>query len=337
MLAPPPLPRKLEAALRDVSSKKPEIRASAAEDLVRHARTDEDVRKKALPMFVKLLSDEHPGVRSAAAVALGDLHAKENVDDLLKAVDDEDLHVRQMVLNALGEIGDPRALPCIEKGLSDRRPDVRYQSVIALGRAGASAEAIEQAIFSATSDDDDAIVHIAFRLAEERLDQGHALSARMITRAKALLEKGSPHVQLVAAILLAKAGDDAARTTIAKVVRGEKLGGVAPEKEDEDAAVEVTGALGMKELIPTLERRAFGLKRWVANTSSFHAKIALARMGHARAKKDILDGLDSVRWQVRSASVVSAGRARIVEAKTKIESIEGVDPTLVEEALDLLQ
>ena len=49
MLAPPPLPRTLEASLRDLESAKPEVRASAIGDLVRHARRDDDVKKKALP------------------------------------------------------------------------------------------------------------------------------------------------------------------------------------------------------------------------------------------------------------------------------------------------
>lgn len=336
MLAPPPLPRKLEAALRDVESEKPTVRASAAEDLVRHAKGDDAVRSKALPIFVKLLKDDVAAVRGVAAVALGDLDAKESVDALLRAVDDEDGHVRQMALNALGEIGDERALPRIERGLEDRRPEVRYQSVIAIGRAGASDEVVEQAIFAATSDEDDAVVHIAFRIAEERVDDGHSLSARMKTRAKALLEKGSPNVRLVAAILLAKSGDTTGNGTIAKVVRGEKLEGVAPDKEDEQAAVEVAGVMNLKELVPALERRAFGVKRFIADTSSFHAKIALARMGHDRAKKEILEGLTAFRWQVRAASVVAAGRARMTEARSRIASIRGVDPMLVDEALKLL-
>ena len=38
MLGPPPLPRNLEAAIRDLDSTRAEVRASAIEDLVRHAR-----------------------------------------------------------------------------------------------------------------------------------------------------------------------------------------------------------------------------------------------------------------------------------------------------------
>src|SRR5690349_12841789 len=104
MFAPPPLPRTLEACLRDLGSHKPEVRASAIQDLVRHGRRDDDVRKDALAKIDPLLDDPHPGVRAAAAVALGDLEAKELLPRLLLRVDDDDAHVRQMALNALGEI-----------------------------------------------------------------------------------------------------------------------------------------------------------------------------------------------------------------------------------------
>ena len=40
MWLPPPLPRTFKACLRDLSSAKPETRASAASDLVRHGRSD---------------------------------------------------------------------------------------------------------------------------------------------------------------------------------------------------------------------------------------------------------------------------------------------------------
>ena len=57
MLGPPLLPRNLEASVRDLSSTKPETRASAAEDLVRHARSDENVRARAVPLLIERLKD----------------------------------------------------------------------------------------------------------------------------------------------------------------------------------------------------------------------------------------------------------------------------------------
>src|SRR6476619_3126583 len=122
MLAPPPLPRTLEAALRDLRSARPDVRASAIGDLVRHARASESVRRDAVAQLERALDDGAPRVRSAAAVALGDVSASESVAKLLVAIEDADVHVRQMALNALGEIGDPRVLPRLTRALADDRP-----------------------------------------------------------------------------------------------------------------------------------------------------------------------------------------------------------------------
>jgi hypothetical protein len=61
-------------------------------------------------------------------------------------------------------------------------------------------------------------------------------------------------------------------------------------------------------------------------------------MGHDRARKEILGELGSSRREVVSGAVVSAGRARMHEAREKIARLEPgiVDPTLTREALSLL-
>ena len=67
---------------------------------------------------------------------------------------------------------------------------------------------------------------------------------------------------------------------------------------------------------------------------AWHARIALARMGHERARAEILDDLGSWRRETREAAVVAAGRARIHEARGKLENLGGtVDAALVHEAL----
>jgi hypothetical protein len=354
MLGPPLLPRNLDASVRDLSSTRAEVRASAVEDLVRHARAEPWVRARAVPLLIQRLTDEHPRVRAAVAVALGDLDATEAVTALLVTVEDGDPHVRQMAINALGEIGDTRALPRLRRALKDPRPEVRYQAVIAFARvadrglaagrrdaAGVlDASEVDDALFEAASDDDDAIAHIALRVAEERLDQGRAPDGRLLARARALVTgahdgKASAHVVVVAAILLAKAGDERGHDIVLRVVRGEKIGGQTPDKEDERAAVELAGELGLKQAVPFLERRAWGALRFVRDTCPFHARIALARMGHDRAKKEILAELASTRREVLSGAVVSAGRARMIEAKETIAKLTSaaVDPELTREAL----
>ena len=77
----------------------------------------------------------------------------------------------------------------------------------------------------------------------------------------------------------------------------------------------------MREAIPDLERRVWGTRRalrtilsWGAGDAAscaWHARIALARMDHARARAEILDDLGSWRRETREAAVVAAGRARM--------------------------
>lgn len=335
MLAPPQHPRTLEASFRDVDSARPEVRVSAISDLLRHARGDEAVRARAIPLLLRRLDDEQSKVRAAAAVGLADLSAEEAVPALLRAVDDDDAYVRQMALSSLGELGDERALPRLRRALGEKRPEMRYQAIIAFCRVARDASEIDQALLSATNDDDDAVVHIALRVAEERLDDGKPVDGRLVTRAKALLDSPSPHLALVAAIYLGKAGDAAGHPLLLRVVRGDKIGGQTPEKEDERAAVELVGELGLEAARPHLERRAWGVMHFVRDTCVFHAKIALARMGHPRAVAEIMADLDSPRPDVLGGAVVAAGRARLAAARPLIERLTSaaVDPELVREAL----
>ena len=334
MLAPPPLPRTLEASVRDLDSAKPEIRASAIADLLRHATADEAIRERAIPLLLKRLDDAQSKVRAAAAVGLGDLAAKDAVPALLRAVDDDDAYVRQMVLNTLGELADERALPRLRRALTDKRPEMRYQATIAFARVADDPDEVSRALLAATNDEDDAVVHIALRVAEERIDAGKPVDARLVTRAKALLD-ASPHLALVAAIVLGKSGDSAGNALLLRVVRGDKIKGEAPEKEDERAAVELVGELDLREAEPHLARRAWGMMHFVRDTCVFHAKIALARMGHPRAVAEILADLGSPRPDVLGGAVVAAGRARLVQARSLIEQLASntIDPELAAEAL----
>lgn len=350
MLAPPPLPRKLDAAIRDLASERGTTRASAIGDLVVHALANDAARLRAVPLLEGALkSDQAPEARAAAAVGLGDLRAIEALPALLVAIEDASLHVRQMALNALGEIGDVRALPRLERALGDPRPEVRYQAIIAYTRVAKDATDVERALARACADSDDAVRYIALRIAEERLDAPGAAppSGDLLAQARARVADHAPHVTLAAAILLAKAGelppDGAARDVILRVVRAGKLGGFAPDKEDEREAVEIAGTIGLREAIPDLERRAWGLGSLVRDTCGWHAKIALARMGHARASAEILRDLESARVETKSAAVVASGKARLKSAVAKLETMradsgrDGVDPQLVMDALARLQ
>jgi HEAT repeat protein len=329
MFQPPPLPRTLEASLRDLASERPAVRTSAIRDLARHAARDEAARLRAIPLFERALKDdEHGEVRGAAAVALADVKGNEALATILAAVEDVDAYVRQMALSALGEIGDARAVPRLTRALGDERPEVRYQALIAYARV-ASAEEVASALVRATDDRDRAIRYIALRLAEDRI--GTADEDPVRERATALLEDDAPEVRLAAAIHLAKIGDVAGRALLLKVISG----ATPSEPEDEREAVELAGAIGLMEAVPDLERRAWGLARYVKDTCAWSARIALARMGNARAVGEILKDLGSLRRDTRDAAVVAAGRAQLLEARAKIAALgpDEADRDLVREAL----
>jgi len=344
MFSPSPLPRSLDACLRDLGSATERTRISALRDLVRHALRGDTARARAIPLFEKALRvDTSPAVRADAALALADVAAEEALATLLVAVEDDDERVRQMALTAIGEIGDPRATQRLARALRDPRPEERYQAVIAFARvAQADAEAVATALADALDDSDDAIRYIAMRLAEEYDADGRPLrDERLAARAHELIETPDEAVSVVAALYLARLGTAIGREVVLDVVAERRA---TPEIEDEQACVELTGQLELREAIPALERRVWGSRRvvrkvlsWGAGdraSCSWHARIALARMGHARAKSEILSDLASFRRETREAAVVAAGRAHLGEARSAIEGLgSSVDPSLVREAL----
>ncbi|MDP8999861.1 MAG: HEAT repeat domain-containing protein, partial [Myxococcota bacterium] len=272
-------------------------------------------------------------MRSEAALALADLRAEEALPGLLFAVEDADAHVRQMALSALGEIGDARAAQRIERALSDSRPEVRYQAVIAFARvAKDDATAVARALARALDDDDAAIRYIAMRVAEEALaacpgePDEHALP--LVTQAERLVEDPDDALAVVAGLYLARLGQPRGREVVLDVVAETRS---TPEIEDEQACVELAGELPLRDAIAHLERRAWGRRRmmravlsWGAGdraSCAWHARISLARMGHARARTEIVGELTSWRRETREAAVVAAGRARIGEAREALRSL----------------
>lgn len=319
MFTPPPLPRSLAASFRDLESKRSDVRASAIVDVTRHARTDAAVRRDAVLALTTKMEDPAAEVRAGAAVALGDLGAVESIEVLLGAVDDPHPHVRQMALNALGELGDPRAIGRLERATTDDRAEVRYQAVIALSRLAPPAGVDQPRLWlMASNDEDEAVRHIALRLAEEHVEAGGSLDERLVMRAATLLADEHVDVAMAAAILLAKANDDRGHDRIRAAVT-ETLR-PRPSLEEEREAVELAGRLGFVDLIPTLEKRAWGLGRVLRDTCAWHAKVALARLGHARATAEILADLDADSEQKRSTAIVASGRAKLVQAKERLDA-----------------
>jgi HEAT repeat protein len=325
MFTPSALPRTLEASFRDLTSTRDTTRASAIGDLVRHAREDASVRDRAIPLLELALTGREPqpadpssAVRSAAALALADLKAHEALASLLVAVEDDDAYVRQMALTALGEIGDPRARPRLERALKDRRPEVRYQAVIAFARAAGADAAVAGCLADALDDADPEIRYIAMRLAEE-----HEAGGELPRLAATLLDgdpADDPALAVAAALYLARRGDARGHRAVVDVVAGSLR---TPVLEDERACVEVAGELGLREAVGHLEKRVWGgsgarraLRRLFgggdAGRCVWHARVALATMGHDLARSEILRDLSSWRRETREAAAVAAARSGLV-------------------------
>ena len=302
---PSQLPRTFAACERDVHADKSDVRASAVSDLVAHTR-DPETRSKALELLAAALKDAEAKVRARAAIALADGDGGHtHTDALIEALDDDDDEVRQLAITALGEIGDERAVPRLVRAAEDERASMRYQAVIALARLEIDEELRTKVLLRATSDDDFNIRYIAMRLAEEHSSK--PAPERLRLRAVALLDDDERDVTVAAAIFLGHAGDDRGKALLRRVVRAE----IPAQREDEREAVELVGTLGMRDLIPELEKRAFGIARHVRDTCSFHALIALATMGHEGAIARIRKDLSSKNEKRREAAAIAASRAHL--------------------------
>lgn len=333
MFAPPPLRRTVEASFRDLGSQNADVRQSAVVDLASYSLEGEQHSRAACELARLLCSDASAAVRSASAVALADLRAREAVPQLLLAVEDEHGHVRQMALAALGEIGERSALARVERALGDPRPEVRYQATIAFFRLCDDQARKLEVLREKISDDDEAIRYIAVRLGEEHLVHTTAAPA-LLDAVASMLQDPAAEVVLAAAVVLGHAGDRRGHETLHEVIRTGTIRGAAVAKEDETEAIELAGRLGFVDLVPTLERRAFGLGRLLRDTCSLSAKVALARLGDARAIASLVQDLESSSADRRTLAIVAAGRTARPELRTALERrLRPLDPELVAEAL----
>ncbi len=336
VFGPTLLPRKLGAALTDAGDPKVEVRRSALRDLARLGDEPEAVARIA----ELLRRDDSPLVQAEAALALADVGSTAHLDVLATAARTGEPRVRQMSLVALGELaeeGHARARDAVLAALSAVEPALRYQALVASRRVlGADAE---PHIVEAMADEDDEVRYIAWRIAEERwLDVGAGeLSKALAVRARAALDDTSGKVRMVAALLLARAGDAGGADVVVEVLNGPT--GRVPI-EDEQAAIELAGELGLEAASRGLERRAFGGFFFARDPFVWHARVALARLGHERASQEILRGLTAWTRDARTLAVAAAGRARLSRARPLLERMRTdarqADPSAVADALAAL-
>lgn len=336
-----PLPRSLQAALRDAAHAKPRVRLSAVADLARWADAEDGE-----PCVTRLLelveSDPDPEVRAAAVLALADARAEGALPALSRAARSDTPRVQQMALVALGELapaGDAATLALVRAALADPAPALRFQALVAAGRL-LELDELEARLAVALGEPEARLRYIACRISEERFfsnpDVEESRRAQLERRLAPLLSDADEDVALAAAVLLAPRGVAAARALLVERLNRRRS---FTNVDDEQSAIELCAELGLTAALPGLRVRAFG--GLLAGTSplSFQARVALARLGDERARQQILRGLSAWSQSVRAQSIAAAGLARLEAARPRLLQMRDereVDRNAVVEALAAL-
>jgi HEAT repeat protein len=339
-----PLPRSLAATFRDVQSPKSRVRLSAVADLVRWAEGDE--REHCVAELERLLGgDPDLEVRAAAALALADAAAAESLGPLIAAAVHGPPRVRQMALVAIGELaepGQPGALEALRASLRSDLPALRFQALVAAHRLFEE-RALQTELQRALADDEPKLRYVACRIVEERYFAPNSAAnaamacAPVLEALSGLLDDRDPAVALAAAIPLARSGSERARDCIIRALNRSRG---SAQVEDEQAAIELCADLDLRAARPGLMARAWG--GWLGGASplAFQARVALARLGDARACGHILRGLSSWSRDTRTRAVAAAGQARLEAARARLLAMRGderqADPDSVSEALRAL-
>lgn len=215
-----------EAALRDLGSPRPAVRAQAA-----HALGDVTApaeRARAVRALIQALGDLRFEVRAEAALALGELGSEDAVSALVARFEDGAAAVRQAAIIALGRLGLASAFEPVARALAEGPPDVRFQAATSLAELDAARAA--GPLLTALADSDGEVVGaVAVAL-------GAIGERRAVAPLAALLDSWSrPETRFDIAYALADLGD-------ARAV--ETLGGFADHKQLGWDAIEALEKLG---------------------------------------------------------------------------------------------
>ncbi len=329
--------RSLEAAVRDsLSASRDLVKIEAVRELGRYAQASEagegEAVQRAAEALIERLTHPVPAVRGEAALALADAQVRSSIPALKKVLGDENLRVRQMALVALGELaslGDRSVTKLLKQAARAEEPELRFQALIGLARVAPDDDA---ALSRGLADDDAEVRTIALRLAEERYGTEEAPEA-MLARARRALADSAHPVRVAAAHWLARRGEEPAREQLVWALNDAR---VKLSAEDEIALVELAGQLGVEAATPGLTRRAFGLLRTPA---TWHARVALARLGDARAAEALTRGLSAWTFDARTQAVAAVGQARLKAARPRLQAMRKsglADEAALDEALAAL-
>ena len=156
----------MEAALRDLRSDDPRVRAAAADAL---GDLGEEATPEVTAALVPVLGDARWEVRCQAALslaALGHAIASDHaaLPALLARLDDDHADVRQAAAIALGRMGHMAAWDRLLAGLKEGPPDVRFQAAMSLAELDPPG-AYEPLVAALNDKDAEVRAHVASALA----------------------------------------------------------------------------------------------------------------------------------------------------------------------------
>jgi HEAT repeat protein len=344
MFGLPPLRRNYDAAVRDLRSTKPEVRASAAHDL---GLVGDEQPRAAADALAALLDDTYSEVRRAALTALGTLRARHLSDRIADRMDDGDSDVRQLAVVALAEVGGARALELLKSSLASDFADVRYQSLLGVLSLDAR-EGFRAALTALDSDDP----WIASEAAEQigRLfatDPDHRTEnslgaddrARALDALRAKLDEPAQRVVVTCAIALARMGETSSLSTLCDFVRSPRAVDGADREALVVEAIELLGGVTGDAVAAAREALSIVAWRVIPSPERNVARAALARLGDPRACEEILGQLRSLVPGRREAAVKLVRIARLRGAEGALLSLledGGVEMAFVLDALGVV-
>jgi HEAT repeat protein len=286
----------LSAALRDVEDRDARVRAQAADAL---GRVDEG-RDAAIAALLRAANDDHPSVRYAALLSLGELGAPSAVDVLVAHLTDAESLCREAAAIALGQIHEasgpsPAAWNALVTALGAPEPEVRFQAIASLAELDAARAA---ASVAPLLDDGDGKVRA--QAAAALGDAGDATYVAGYVDRLARLLDDTDDVRHEAALALARLHD---RRAVAPLVAALKNSARALDAATALAALDAARDEGVRDALAGEMTRLFG-----DALVKVRAAEALAKAGDARGVEHLRKAASSRREEVRglAQSVLSS-------------------------------
>lgn len=329
MFSLPPLRRTYAAALRDLTSARADVRASAARDLVLSG--DENPRAAA-DALAPLLGDSEAQVRAAAYETLGGLDAHHLIDTLARGFDDPDSDVRQRAVMAVGDLGGERALTLLRDAIAHAHPDVRYQCLLAIAQH-APAEGLSLALENLGSTDPwistESVAMLSSRLTPSSAHDQHPLTdAERATVIAALSRKldetpsdAASELRRLSAFALARAGEERGLAVLLDLFASDPTGARFDDDHSLFEAIDLLGGARGDSALKAVEWLRRNAARVLPTEMRSLSRAAMVRHGERAHVDEIRALLDSALPSRRSAGVRMAHIARLTELSDAIATL----------------